>query len=77
MSFTVDGKNIRGMEKSGPYEWHSILVSNLGVLLVVAGGLGSLGATDDLGVICLNDCPSTTTLSESSPHHLFITGQIQ
>lgn len=29
-----------------------LLVLNLGVLLVVAGGLGSLGASADLGLIC-------------------------
>lgn len=62
-----------GRKKLGPYEWHSILVSILGVLLVVAGGMGSLGAADDLALICWH-CPSTTTLSESSPCHLFITG---
>lgn len=54
MSSTTDGKHegITGRKKSGPYEGHYSLVSFLGVFLVVVGGLGTVGVTDDLGLMC-------------------------
>lgn len=71
MSSTTDGKHegITGRKKSVPYERHYSPVSFLGVFLVVVGGLGTVGVTDDLGLICWH-CPRTAPLSESSPRLL-------
>lgn len=71
MSSTTDGKHegITGRKKSVPYERHYSPVSFLGVFLVVVGGLGTVGVTDDLGLMCWH-CPRTAPLSESSPRLL-------